>query len=71
MADGNRVQRVAGWLVPVAVIRRCVASSIPRAAVERLASLVPGAISDFTPGMGHPLPEELPPRLADVWTRSA
>jgi hypothetical protein len=57
--------------VPVAVIRRCEASSIARAAVEQLASLVPGAISDFIPGMGHPLPEELLPRLADAWTRSA
>ncbi len=71
VADGDRSRLVAGLRLPVAVIHGCEDPLIPRAAGEQLASLIPGAISDFIPGMGHDLPDALLPRLADVLTLNA
>jgi len=38
---------------------------VPVAAGHDLAQRIPGAVADFIPGMGHDLPQQLLPRLAD------
>lgn len=71
MADGDRSRLVAGLRLPVAVIHGCEDPLIPLAAGRQLAALVPGAVTDFIPGMGHDLPDALLPRFAEVIVRNA
>ena len=64
MADGDRSILVQNLRVPTRVIHGESDPLVPAAAGRELARLIPGAEADFIPGMGHDLPTQLLPRIA-------
>lgn len=64
MADGDRSILVRNLRVPTRVIHGESDPLVPVAAGRELARLIPGAEADFIPGMGHDLPTQLLPRIA-------
>ena len=64
-ADGDRSALVARISVPTRVVHGQADVLVPVAAGHDLAQRIPGAVADFIPGMGHDLPQQLLPRLAD------
>lgn len=66
MADGDRSALLPGLAMPVALIHGQDDPLVPVAAAYQLASLLPGAMADIIPGMGHDLPDALLPRFAQT-----
>ncbi len=64
-ADGDRTPLLARITAPTRVIHGEADVLVPVAAGRDLAARIAGAESDFIPGMGHDLPAQLLPRLAD------
>ena len=64
VADGDRSILVQNLRVPTLVVHGEHDPLVPVAAGRELARLIPGAQSDFIPGMGHDLPAQLLPRIA-------
>ena len=70
-ADGDRTTLLLGIKSPTLVIHGEADPMVPVAAGRDLAQRIAGAQSDFIPGMGHDLPLQLLPRLADGITANA
>jgi pimeloyl-ACP methyl ester carboxylesterase len=70
-ADGDRTTLLLGIKAPTLVIHGEADPLVPVAAGRDLAQRIAGAQSDFIPGMGHDLPLQLLPRLADGITANA
>lgn len=70
-ADGDRTTLLVGIKAPTLVIHGEADPLVPVAAGRDLAQRIAGAQSDFIPGMGHDLPLQLLPRLADGITANA
>jgi pimeloyl-ACP methyl ester carboxylesterase len=70
-ADGDRTTLLLGIKSPTLVIHGEADPLVPVAAGRDLAQRIAGAQSDFIPGMGHDLPLQLLPRLADGITANA
>ena len=64
VADGDRSVLVQNLRVPTRVIHGESDPLVPVMAGRELARLIPGAQADFIPGMGHDLPAQLLPRIA-------
>jgi pimeloyl-ACP methyl ester carboxylesterase len=64
-ADGDRTPLLGAITAPTVVIHGEADPLVPVAAGHDLAQRIAGAQSDFIPGMGHDLPLQLLPRLAD------
>ncbi len=64
MADGDRSVLVQNLHLPTTVIHGQADPLVPVQAGQQLARLIPGARSDFIAGMGHDLPTQLLPRIA-------
>ena len=64
LADGDRSVLVQNLRLPTAVIHGEADPLVPVEAGRQLARLIPGAQSDFIAGMGHDLPVQLLPRIA-------
>ena len=64
MADGDRSVLVQNLRLPTQVIHGEADPLVPVEAGRQLARLIPGAKADFIPGMGHDLPAQLLPRIA-------
>jgi pimeloyl-ACP methyl ester carboxylesterase len=64
VADGDRSVLVQNLRLPTFVIHGEDDPLVPVAAGRELARLIPGAKADFIPGMGHDLPLQLLPRIA-------
>jgi len=65
-ADGDRTAVVSRIKLPTAIIHGLDDPLIPVAAGRDLVARINGAMSDFIPGMGHDLPDELLPRFAQT-----
>jgi pimeloyl-ACP methyl ester carboxylesterase len=65
VADGDRTPLLARIQAPTRVIHGEADPLVPVAAGRDLAARIAGAEADFIPGMGHDLPLQLMPRLAD------
>jgi pimeloyl-ACP methyl ester carboxylesterase len=63
-ADGDRRALLKNIAAPTAIIHGEADPLIPVAAGRELAQLIPGAVADWVPGMGHDLPLPLLPRFA-------
>jgi pimeloyl-ACP methyl ester carboxylesterase len=70
-ADGDRRAMLPGITAPTAVIHGEADPLILLPAGQELARLIPGATSDWVPGMGHDLPLPLLPRFADTIAENA
>jgi pimeloyl-ACP methyl ester carboxylesterase len=70
-ADGDRTTLLVGIKAPTLVIHGEADPLVPVAAGRDLAQRIAGAQSDFIQGMGHDLPLQLLPRLADGITANA
>jgi pimeloyl-ACP methyl ester carboxylesterase len=70
-ADGDRRAMLPAISAPTAVIHGEADPLIPLAAGQELARIIPGATSDWVPGMGHDLPLPLLPRFADTIAENA
>ncbi len=70
-ADGDRTPLLARIGAPTRVIHGESDLLVPVAAGRDLAARIAGAESDFIAGMGHDLPQQLLPRLADGITQNA
>jgi pimeloyl-ACP methyl ester carboxylesterase len=64
-ADGDRSELVARIRSPTRVIHGLADPLVPVENGRDLAARIPGAVGDFIEGMGHDLPLELLPRLAE------
>jgi pimeloyl-ACP methyl ester carboxylesterase len=64
-ADGDRRALLKNIAAPTAIIHGEADPLIPVAAGRELAQLIPGAVADWVPGMGHDLPLPLLPRFAE------
>jgi pimeloyl-ACP methyl ester carboxylesterase len=64
LADGDRSVLLRNLRVPTCVIHGEDDPLVPVAAGRELVALIPGAVADFVPGMGHDLPLQLLPRFA-------
>ncbi len=64
-ADGDRRALLRNIAAPTAIIHGEADPLIPVAAGRELAQLIPGAMADWVPGMGHDLPLPLLPRFAE------
>jgi pimeloyl-ACP methyl ester carboxylesterase len=64
-ADGDRTPLLARITAPTRVVHGEADALVPVEAGRDLAARIAGAESDFIPGMGHDLPAQLLPRLAD------
>lgn len=64
VADGDRTVLVQNLRQPTWVIHGEDDPLVPAAAGQELVRLIPGAQADFIPGMGHDLPAQLLPRIA-------
>jgi pimeloyl-ACP methyl ester carboxylesterase len=65
VADGDRSAWLPRISAPTRVIHGEADPLIPVAAGHELVRLIRGAVGDFVPGMGHDLPLQVLPRLAD------
>jgi pimeloyl-ACP methyl ester carboxylesterase len=65
VADGDRSALLAKITAPTRVIHGEADPLVPVAAARDLAARIGGAVADIVPGMGHDLPVQLLPRLAD------
>jgi pimeloyl-ACP methyl ester carboxylesterase len=63
--DGDRSPLLPHITAPTRVIHGLADPLIPVAAGHELVGLIRGALGDFVPGMGHDLPLQLLPRIAD------
>jgi pimeloyl-ACP methyl ester carboxylesterase len=70
-ADGDRRAMLPAITAPTAVIHGEADPLILLPAGQELARLIPGATSDWVPGMGHDLPLPLLPRFADTIAENA
>jgi len=70
-ADGDRTLLLGAIRAPTVVIHGEADPLVPVAAGRDLAQRITGARSDFIPGMGHDLPLQLLPRLANGITANA
>jgi pimeloyl-ACP methyl ester carboxylesterase len=70
-ADGDRRAMLPSITAPTAVIHGEADPLILLPAGQELARLIPGATSDWVPGMGHDLPLPLLPRFADTIAENA
>lgn len=68
-ADGDRRPLLKSITAPTAIIHGEADPLIPVAAGRELAQLIPDALTDWVPGMGHDLPLQLLPRFADTVAR--
>ncbi len=66
VADGDRTVLVQNLRPPTLVIHGEADPLVPVAAGRELARLIPGAQADFIAGMGHDLPVQLLPRIAQA-----
>lgn len=64
LADGDRSRRLQAVQQPVHIIHGAADPLLPAAAARDLQRHLPGATLDLIDGMGHDLPAELLPRLA-------
>jgi pimeloyl-ACP methyl ester carboxylesterase len=71
VADGDRTPLLARIQAPTRVIHGEADPLVPVAAGRDLVARIAGAEADFIPGMGHDLPLQLMPRLADGMTLNA
>ena len=65
LADGDRTPLLARIRAPTRIVHGEADALVPVAAGRDLAARIAGAEADFIPGMGHDLPAQLLPRLAD------
>ncbi len=65
VADGDRSALLPRITAPTRVVHGEADPLIPAAAGRDLAARIAGAVADIVPGMGHDLPLQLLPRLAD------
>ena len=70
-ADGDRSALLARINAPTCVIHGQADPLVPVACGHDLARRIAGAETDFVPGMGHDLPEQLLPRFADAMRDNA
>lgn len=70
-ADADRSTLVGRIRLPTAIIHGLDDPLVPVAAGRDLAARIPGAQTDFIPGMGHDLPDALLPRFAQCMTQLA
>jgi len=70
-ADGDRRAMLKSITAPTAIVHGEADPLIPVAAGRELAQLIPGAMADWVPGMGHDLPVQLLPRFADTIAANA
>ncbi len=71
LADGDRTPLLPRIQAPTRVIHGEADPLVPVAAGRDLAQRIFGAEADFIPGMGHDLPTQLLPRLADGLAQNA
>lgn len=64
VADGDRTPLLARIKAPARIVHGIADPLVPLACGEQLAQHIPGAQTDFIPGMGHDLPDALLARLA-------
>jgi pimeloyl-ACP methyl ester carboxylesterase len=64
VADGDRTPLLARITAPTRIVHGIADPLVPLACGEQLAQHIPGAQTDFIPGMGHDLPDALLARLA-------
>ncbi len=65
VADGDRSALVQSIRVPTRVIHGDADPLVPVASGHDLAARIPSAVADIVPGMGHDLPQQLLPRIAE------
>jgi pimeloyl-ACP methyl ester carboxylesterase len=65
VADGDRSPLLAKISAPTRIIHGEADALVPVAAGHDLAAQIKGAVLDLIPGMGHDLPQQLLPRIAD------
>jgi pimeloyl-ACP methyl ester carboxylesterase len=70
-ADGDRTPLLARIQAPTQVIHGVVDPLVPVANGRDLVRRIPGALGDFIDGMGHDLPLQLLPRIAQGIARNA
>ena len=70
-ADGDRTPLLARIQAPTQVIHGVADPLVPVASGHDLAHRIPGAQADFIDGMGHDLPQQLLPRIAQGIARNA
>ncbi|MFN7724504.1 MAG: alpha/beta fold hydrolase [Rubrivivax sp.] len=70
-ADGDRTALLAQIGAPTVVVHGEADPLVPVAAGRELQARIAGATGEFIAGMGHDLPPQLLPRLADVITTNA
>lgn len=66
LADGDRRELVMRIAAPTLVIHGTDDPLVPHAGGEELAALIAGASLHLFPGMGHEIPEQLVPLIADL-----
>jgi pimeloyl-ACP methyl ester carboxylesterase len=71
VADGDRTPLLARIQARTLVIHGEADPLVPVAAGRDLVQRIPGAEADFIPGMGHDLPTQLLPRMADGMAQNA
>jgi pimeloyl-ACP methyl ester carboxylesterase len=65
VADGDRTPMLARIKAPTRVIHGQADPLVPVAAAHDLVARIGGAQADIIPGMGHDLPQQVLPRIAD------
>jgi pimeloyl-ACP methyl ester carboxylesterase len=70
-ADGDRTPLLAKISAPTRIIHGEADPLVPVDAGRDLMQRIRGAVGDFIPGMGHDLPAQLMPRLADGMAENA
>ncbi len=71
MADGDRSVLVQNLALPTTVIHGEADPLVPVAAGHELQRLIASATGEYIPGMGHDLPQQLLPRIAQAITANS
>lgn len=71
VADGDRTPLLARITAPTRIVHGMADPLVPLACGQHLARHIPGAETDFIPGMGHDLPDALLERFAQGIARRA
>jgi pimeloyl-ACP methyl ester carboxylesterase len=71
VASGDRTRRLAEVTAPTLVIHGAADKLLPAAGGRATAEAIPAARLELIDGMGHDLPEELWPHIADLITENA
>jgi pimeloyl-ACP methyl ester carboxylesterase len=64
-ADGDRTEMLAKISAPTRIIHGEADALVPAAAGRDLVAKIKGSVGDFIAGMGHDLPQQLLPRIAE------